>query len=73
MGNDVDFFDSENDVINFNKNNNNNLTEEEKKIINKLKKLGNFNEEQVIQAFLICDKNEELTANYIFEHMDNSY
>lgn len=73
LGNDVDFFDSENDVINFNKNNNNNLTEEEKKIINKLKKLGNFNEEQVIQAFLICDKNEELTANYIFEHMDNSY
>lgn len=73
LGNDVDFFDSENDVISINKNNDNNLTEEEKKIINKLKKLGNFNEEQVIQAFFICDKNEELTANYIFEHMDNNY
>ena len=51
---------------------NNNFTDEENEIINKLKKLGNFSDEEVIQAYLICDKNEELAANYIFEHMNNN-
>ena len=77
IGNDVDILDFENDSFNNlynlnNKNNNiNKFTDEENEIINKLKKLGNFTDEEVIQAFLICDKNEELTANYIFEHMNN--
>jgi len=51
--------------------NNNNFSEKEKEIINKIKKLGNFQEEDVIQAFLICDKNEELTINYMFEHVND--
>ena len=77
IGNDVDILDFENDSFNNlynanNKNNNiNNFTDEENEIINKLKKLGNFTDEEVKQAYLICDKNEELTANYIFEHMNN--
>ena len=67
LGNDVDLIDFENE----NFNNKNNLNEKENDVINKLKKLGNFSDEEVTQAFLICDKNEELTANYIFENMNN--
>lgn len=67
LGNDIDEIESENENIK-----NNNFTDEENEIINKLKKLGNFTDEEVIQAYLICDKNEELAANYIFEHMNNN-
>ena len=67
LGNDIDLIDFENE----NFNNKNNLNEKENDVINKLKKLGNFSDEEVTQAFLICDKNEELTANYIFENMNN--
>ena len=68
LGNDVDSLDFENE----NANTKNNLNDEENEIINKLKKLGNFTDEEVIHAYLVCDKNEELTANYIFEHMNNN-
>ena len=45
----------------------NQLTEEEKCIVNRIKELGNFSLEKVVEAFIVCNKNEELTANYLFE------
>lgn len=53
-------------------NNNKELTDNEKEIIGRLKELGNFSENEVIQSFVLCDKNEELTANYLFEHFNNN-
>ena len=43
------------------------LTAEEIEIVKRLKELGNFSQAEVIQAFIACDKNEELTANFLFE------
>ena len=50
----------------------NKYKEEEIKIIKKLQELGNFTEEEAIQAYYCCDKNEELAANYLFEQMNNN-
>ena len=52
--------------------NKNKSKEEEIKIIKKLQELGNFTEEEAIQAYYCCDKNEELAANYLFEQMNNN-
>ena len=45
----------------------NQLTEEDKEVINRLKNLGDFPNEKVVEAYIVCNKNEELTANYLFE------
>jgi UV excision repair protein RAD23 len=43
-----------------------NVTPEELAAIERLEQLG-FHKQRCLQAFLACDKNEELAANFLFE------
>lgn len=45
----------------------NQFTNEEKEAIRRIQSLGNFNLNEVVQIYLSCDKNEEITANLLFE------
>lgn len=44
-----------------------NINDNDKEVLKRLKELGDFKEEEVIQAYLTCGKNEELTADFLFE------
>jgi len=69
----------ENNVENINQNENKNtnentnnqienqLTDKDKEIIKSLQDLGGFPYDKVVEAYIVCNKNEELTANYLFE------
>ena len=43
------------------------LSPEEAAAVKRLKDLGNFTQNEVLQAYFACDKNEELAANFLFE------
>ena len=46
------------------------LTAEESAAVERLMELG-FTRQQCVEAYLACDKNEELAANFLFSNMDN--
>ena len=61
------------DKPNENKDNNSNnqlfnqLNEEEKTVVNRIKSFSDFSLDKVVEAFIVCNKNEELTLNYLYE------
>ena len=70
LGNDLEEEIELDDDNNFNESHSK-AKEEEKKAIKRLQELGNFSEEEAVQAYYCCDKNEELAANYLFEQANN--
>ena len=48
------------------------LTNEENEAVKRLCSLGNFDKSEVLQLYFACDKNEELTANMLFEKGNKS-
>merc|ERR1719220_3304084 len=46
------------------------VTSQEKAAIDRLKAMG-FPEHAAVEAYMVCDKNEELAANYLFSAQDS--
>ncbi|ODN82837.1 UV excision repair protein Rad23 [Cryptococcus amylolentus CBS 6039] len=47
------------------------LTQEEAAAVSRLEALG-FDRQMVLQAYMLCDKNEELAANFLFDQTDEN-
>ncbi|WVR08602.1 UV excision repair protein Rad23 [Kwoniella sp. DSM 27419] len=47
-----------------------NLTQEEAAAVERLEALG-FDRQMVLQAYMLCDKNEELAANFLFDNAED--
>jgi len=47
------------------------ITPEDAAAIERLESLG-FDRDRCVEAFFICDKNEEIAVNYLLEHADDS-
>merc|ERR1719242_1369076 len=45
------------------------VTSKEKEAIDRLRALG-FPEHAAVEAYMVCDKNEEIAANYLFSNAD---
>ena len=65
-------FQSENDIFeNISSNNNNddiNVTKEEMDVVKRLQEFGNCSEIEAYQAYMACEKNEDLAINFILEN-----
>merc|ERR1719228_139194 len=46
------------------------MTHAEAASVNRLKNIG-FSQQQALEAFLVCNKNEQMAANYLFENAND--
>merc|ERR1719228_1161503 len=46
------------------------MTHAEAASVNRLKSIG-FSQQQALEAFLVCNKNEQMAANYLFENAND--
>merc|ERR1712060_615443 len=46
------------------------MSQEEAAAVERLKSIG-FSQQQAVEAFLVCNKNEQMAANYLFENAND--
>ena len=46
------------------------VTQQEKAAIDRLKAMCNVSEHRAVEAYMVCGKNEEMAANYLFDNPD---